>query len=311
MRNKITIGLIGLLILLLIAMGSLRPSSYIKSPSISTPSTSSASPSLQDIRHAFIIVEENKPIGNIIGNSQAPYINGLIKQYSLVTNYNAVGHPSLPNYLALTSGSTQGITSDCNPPAAGCMLNAINIADQLEKAGKTWKAYAEDMPSPCYAQNSGGYATKHVPFLYYTDILNNSARCKNHVDPLPQLLTDLSSASQTPDFALITPNLCNDMHNCPVATGDSWLAKYVPLILGSKAFTEQPSLLFITWDEGDALSNHIATIIAGPSVKSGYRLNSSYTHYSLLHTMEAMWGLYPMTSNDSTASILNGFLKSQ
>lgn len=254
------------------------------------------------IAHIFVIMEENQPGNVIIGNSaNAPYINSLINQYSVATNYFSVTHPSLPNYLAITSGSTDGITYDCNPPAAGCMLNVPNIADRIESSGRTWKEYAESMPSACYMYNYGDYATKHNPFVYYSDIADNKARCDNHVVPFTQLSTDLKSLSTTPDFAFITPNLCNDMHNCSVEVGDYWLSKYVPMILNSKAFTSQPSLLFITWDEGDSTNNNVAMIVAGSAAKTKYVSNAKYDHYSLLSTIETLWKLKPLTSNDKIA----------
>lgn len=260
------------------------------------------------VAHIFLIVDENKPTGSIIGNPQAPYINSLIKTYSVATNYSAVTHPSLPNYIALTSGSTNGITTDCNPPGAGCIVNVTNIADEIQASGRSWKEYAEGMPSPCYASNSGNYATKHVPFLYYQDVIGNGGRCNSHVVPFTQLSEDLKSAATTPNYAFISPNLCNDMHNCPVATGDAWLSKYVPQILNSAAFTSSRSLLIITWDEGYVGDNTVPTILAGSAVKKGYQSASKFNHYSLLHTIEYVWGLKPLTSNDASAPLMTSFL---
>ena len=283
----------------------LAPSSH--SQTATPPKTSTTQNNT--IAHIFIIMDENQPYPNIVGNSAAPYLNSLIQHYSLATNYHAVAHPSLPNYIALTSGSTDGLTTDCNPPSAGCEVNVPNIADSIENSGRTWKEYAESMPSACYAYNSGEYATKHNPFLYYTDIINNPTRCAAHVVPFTQLTTDLKSAQTTPDFAYITPNQCSDMHSCSIATGDSWLAQYVPIILSSPAFTSQNSLLVITWDEGNASTNHVATIFAGSAAKNGYQSAQYYTHYSLLHTIETLWGLAPLTNNDKQAPVMTEFIK--
>lgn len=272
-----------------------------------TPLKQSAAP--KTLGYIFIIVEENQTYSDIIGNPQAPYINSLISKYALATNYYAVAHPSLPNYLALTSGSTDGIDSDCNPPSAGCVVNVPNIADQIEASGRSWKEYAESMPSNCYSYNSGNYATKHNPFVYYADIIHNQSLCNSHVVPFTELLSDLSSINSTPNYAFITPNLCNDMHNCSISVGDSWLAKYVPAILQSKAFLTKPSLLAITWDEGNSTNNHVATILAGSAIKNDYQSNLSFTHYSLLHTIEYVWGLNPLTSNVKVAPIMTNFLK--
>ena len=267
-------------------------------------------PKSTSLQHVFVIVEENKEYGDVIGNAQAPYINKLAQTYATADNYYGVAHPSEPNYIALTSGSTNGVTSDCTPPSS-CLHQVPNIADNIEKSGRTWKAYAESMPSNCYAYNTGEYATKHVPFLYYTDILNNQARCTDHVVPFTQLTTDLQSVNTTPNFAFISPNLCNDMHDCSVAQGNNWLAANVPTILNSKAFTTENSLLIITWDEGEVTSNHIPTILIGSNIKQHYHGSSTqYNHYSLLHTIEQQWKLPTLTSNDAQAPLMSEFFVS-
>lgn len=263
--------------------------------------------SLGGLDHVVIIVEENKPSTDIIGNASAPYINKLATDFALANDYEAVSHPSLPNYLALTSGTNAGITNDCSP--AECLANVRNIADQIEQSGRSWKMYAESMPAPCSAKNSGPYAVKHNPFMYYPSVTDNSASCAEHVVPFTQLADDLKSASTVPNYVFISPNLCNDMHDCPVETGDAWLSQQVPNILASPAFTTQKSLLVITWDEGSDESNKVLTIFAGPAAKKGYKSEVLYSHYSLLHTIETSWGLAPLTSNDKDAPAMNELLK--
>src|SRR3989440_6368175 len=183
--------------------------------------------------HIFTIVMENHSYGQIIGSGSAPYINSLAARYGLATNYFAVTHPSLPNYLALTGGSTFGITSDCTT----CFVSAPNIAvDRVEASGRTWKAYMESMPGPCFVGDSYPYMQKHDPFFYYDDIRTNPAECAKVV-PYASLSSDLASAATTPNFVWVTPNMCDDTHDCPVATGDQWLSQNIPLILSSPAFT--------------------------------------------------------------------------
>jgi hypothetical protein len=239
--------------------------------------------------HIFVIVMENHEYGSVIGNSAAPYVNSLAATYGLATNYYGVSHPSLPNYFALTAGSTFGIASDCTT----CYVNATSIADQVESSGRSWKGYMEDMPTPCYlGASSGNYAMKHDPFMYYTDIRNNPARCAAHVVPFTQFGVDLSSG-QVPNFVWITPNMCNDTHDCPVSTGDAWLGSVVPRITGSAAF-RNGGLLFITWDEGssnagccgDAWGGHVATLVISPKSISGFRSTVAENHYGLLRTIE-------------------------
>ncbi|WP_369394611.1 alkaline phosphatase family protein [Streptomyces sp. CG1] len=180
--------------------------------------------------HVFTILMENHSYNEIVGNSQAPYINSLVSKYGIASNYFAVGHPSLPNYLELTGGSNFGIATDCNP--SQCTVNQPNIAaDRITPAGKTWKAYEESMPAPCTLSDSGEYAVRHNPFVYYTD-LQTTAQCNNDV-PYTQLATDLGSTTTTPNYAFITPNLIDDMHDGTIAQGDTWLSQNVPNILNS------------------------------------------------------------------------------
>ena len=259
--------------------------------------------------HVVIIVEENKPATSILGNADAPYLNSLATESALAANYTAVTHPSLPNYLALTSGTTAGITNDCNPPGGRCQAHVRSIADEIDASGRTWKMYAEGMPAPCTKSNSGRYAVKHNPFLYYPSVTKDTAYCAAHVVPFTQLSYDLASASAFPDYAFISPDLCNDMHDCPVRTGDAWLAHVVPTILASAAFTGRNSLLVITWDEGSRSDNAVSTIFTGPAVKSGYRSAVAYNHYSLLHTIEQAWGLTPLTDQDSGAPTMDDLLR--
>ena len=254
--------------------------------------------------HVVIILEENKTAGSIIGNPAAPYLNQLARTYATATHYYAVAHPSLPNYLALTSGTTADMTTDCNPPGGNCSANVPSIANEIERSGRSWKLYAESMPAACTTSNSGEYAVKHNPFLYYPDIRDDARRCGAHDVPLTQLAADLGSAATLPNYAFISPNLCSDMHDCSVQTGDAWLAQHVPGILSSPAFMAQHSLLVITWDEGVGQDNHVAALFAGPQVKRGYTSPAYYSHYSLLRTLEDAWRLQPLTSNDRTAPAL-------
>jgi hypothetical protein len=237
-----------------------------------------------------VIVMENKEYGDVIGSAAAPFINALAQHYALARGMYAVTHPSLPNYLALTGGSTFGISSDCT----ACGVGATSIVDQLERAHVSWRAYMEDLPRACFTRASAGdYAKKHDPFVYYTRIVKNRAWCARVV-ALTRLTAD-ERAGALPRFIWITPNLCHDMHDCSVATGDRFLSSLVPPLLRSLG---PRGLLFITWDEGTsdsgccrlASGGHIATIVAGPGAKPGARLNTPTDHYSLLQTIEDLLG---------------------
>ncbi|MGL3807144.1 alkaline phosphatase family protein [Paeniglutamicibacter sp. R2-26] len=264
----------------------------------------------EGIGHVVVIVEENHSRSSILGNRDAPYINKLAAANALATNYRAVAHPSLPNYLAMTSGTTARITTDCTP-GDGCMAEVPNIAELLEASGRTWKMYAQSMPAPCTAADSGTYAVRHNPFMYYPGVTGDSASCRAHVVPLPRLDEDLRSAAGLPDLVFIAPNLCNDMHDCSVATGDAWLSHLVPRILASPAFTTQNSLLVLTWDEdeNDGGNNTVPTILAGPAARQGVESRRPYNHYSLLRTLENLWGLPPLTANDGKAATMDDLLR--
>ncbi len=254
--------------------------------------------------HIAVIVMENKTFDEIAGNKEAPYINSLIEKYGLAAKYSAVTHPSLPNYLALLGGDTFDVTGDCE----NCFIPDENLVDRLEQRGLTWKAYMESMPSPCYIGSSGLYAQKHDPFIYFDDIRNNPKRCSKIVD-YSQLLNDLKSRQTAPDFIWITPNLCNDMHDCPVSTGDKWLSEQIPSILNSEAFSKSDSLIVLTFDEGNDNDNNVATILIGKNVKPGYRSQVAYTHYSLLKTIEQNWGLDYLTTNVEKSPAMFEFFK--
>jgi phosphatidylinositol-3-phosphatase len=244
--------------------------------------------------HVVIIVMENAEYGEVIGSSEAPYVNALTRRYGLATQSFAITHPSLPNYLALTSGSTHGVSSDCTD----CHVSAPNIVDQLEAAGVSWGAYLEDVPKPCFrGAGAGGYAKKHNPFAYYDDIAASASRCGRLVGF--GRLTQALRSGRLPTYSWITPNLCDDGHDCGVAAGDRFLARTVPALLrelGPHGF------IVITWDEGGsdqgccgaAHGGHVATIVAGPDVRRGGRMQQPIDHYGVLATIEQALGLAPL-----------------
>jgi len=252
--------------------------------------------------HIYLIVMENHEYGSIVGSSQAPYLNALIRHYGLATNDHAVSHPSLPNYLALFAGSTFGITDD-----GIHNLAAHNLADQLAAHGRGWRVYAQDLPSSCFTGSAsrggvdllglaGWYVRKHEPAISFTDVSRSPTRCAR--------ITHLAGFSPTAaSFELIVPNMTNDMHDGTIAEGDAFLRGFVPRITGSTAFAQ--SLLLITWDEGTTSlggGGHVATLVISPRVRAGFRSAISHTHYSLLRTVEDAWGLgclnHTCTAND-------------
>lgn len=243
----------------------------------------------------FVIVLENHSFGQVIGNPEAPFVNGLTKTGTLFTDYRAITHPSLPNYLAILGGSTFGIEDDCTD----CAAKGDNLALQLSRAGTVWRAYMEGMPRACFggASSPAGYAKKHDPFMYYDDVARNPRRCRKVV-PFDQLASDLRRGT-LPTFSFISPNLCDDTHDCDIATGDRFLAGLVPRLLRE---TGPHGFVILTWDEGtsddgccvNAHGGRIATIVAGPDVRRHASSARPIDHYGVLRTIDDALGLPPL-----------------
>ena len=255
--------------------------------------TASAAPaaSVAQPAHTVVVVLENHGYGQVIGSSDAPFLNQLAGRGALFTQSYAITHPSEPNYLALFSGSTQGVTSDACPVT----FTAPNLASSLLAAGKTFAGYAEDLPAPgSTVCSAGDYARKHVP---WADFRNVPASVNQPYSSFP---TDFASL---PTVSFVIPNLCNDMHDCSVATGDTWLRTHLSSY-ATWAMTHD-SLLIVTFDEDDGGgANQITTIFAGQLVRPG-RYPERITHYSVLATIEAAYGLARDGGAASTAPISN------
>jgi hypothetical protein len=252
--------------------------------------------------HVIVLVMENREYTAALASSQAPYVSSLARRYGVMTRAYAIAHPSLPNYLALTSGSTHGIRSDCSE----CLVHARNLVDQMEAAGVSWRAYLEDYPGRCFTgAGAGGYAKKHNPFAYYADVIGSPARCSQLVG-FPRLAADLR-AGRLPTFAWISPNLCDDGHDCSTRTADGFLARTVPALLRELG---PRGLLVLTWDEGssgagccgDAAGGHIAVIAAGAGVRAGARAGSPIDHYGVLASIEEALGLPPLGAAANTSN---------
>lgn len=245
---------------------------------------------------------ENKPYGSVIGNSAATYENKLAHACGLATNYRGITHPSLPNYLAATGGSTFGVTDDAGP-AAHPIANA-SIFGQLTTASLSWRSYQESMPVACALSSSGTYAVKHNPAAYYTSI---RPACAARDLPLAGALGDDVAAGSLPSFAFIVPNLCNDTHDCSVRTGDGWLASWIPRILGGPNYQAGNTVVVLSWDEGVGAGNQIPTVVVAPSVPIGVTSGQRFDHYSLLRTTEDLLGLSPLGAAANAPSLSAAF----
>jgi acid phosphatase len=250
--------------------------------------------------HVLVVVLENKAQSQVLGKSGAPAFNSLAKRYAVLSDYDGVAHPSLPNYLALISGSTHGVRSDC----VSCAVSARSLADTLARAQLGWKVYAEGLPRAGFTGPGAGlYAKKHVPFLYFRNVLASRAR-RGRVVPLGRLSRDLA-ADALPEFSLIVPNLCHDMHSCPVSTGDRWLGRFLTPLLHSPKL--QAGVVFVVTDESSDLraSGPVPALALGPLVVPGSRFAVPTSHYGLLRTIEDAWGL-PRLGHSAQARPITG-----
>ena len=247
--------------------------------------------------HVFFLVEDNQSYSDVIGNSSLPYVNSLAQKYGLATSYYANTHPSIGNYFMMTTGRIY--TNDDS--YLGPLPSSVdNIVRRMITGGKTWKSYAEGVPSVGYlggdTLSKGDYYKRHNPFSYFSDVAGSSTEVLNLVGT-KQLVSDLAN-NQSPDLSFIVPNGMDDAHDGTPQTMDTWLSQYVPRILASKAF--QPGgdgMLFITFDESLTSDTtygggHIVTIVISPKGKAGYKSGATvYQHQSLLKTMLLALGL--------------------
>ena len=253
------------------------------------PAARSTKPTIPPFSHVVVVVMENKGSNQVLGNRAAPRLNALARRYALIPTYFAISHPSLPNYLALVSGSTQGVRTDCT----NCSFGARNLADTLDAAGKTWKTYAEGLPRPGFSGPwAGRYAKKHNPLLYFRNVSSQKRR-RERIVPLTQLRRDL--AGTLPDFSLVVPDICHDMHDCSVSTGDTWLAKFLQPLLANEQLLG--GVVFVVFDEGvtrEEGGGRVAALALGPEVEPHSRAVRASTHYGLLRTIEDAWALPPL-----------------
>jgi hypothetical protein len=234
-----------------------------------------------------------------------PDIQALARRYAAAPDWFAAAHPSLPNYLELVAGTTFGIRSDCT----ACFVEGPELLDQLEAAGISYDAYFEGMPSPCFLgpEVDDTYAGKHDPFRYFVALRSSPEQCA-HLRPFAELGPLLHGpASEVPRFVWVTPNLCDDGHDCPPTVAAAWLRGFVAQVTASAAW-RQGGVLFVTWDEGNGADTRgldpltgrvedgigggqVLTLVIAPDVPQGLVVDTPYTHASLLRTIEDAFGL--------------------
>ena len=287
-------ALLAVICLALVASGATAPSTGLAGttvkPHLLMPHPCGRTPHRRPrIRHVIVIVLENKPFPQILGH--AGFITALAHRCGLAGNYHHNARVSLPNYLAMTSGSTHGLHQNCPPKQ--CAVRGPSIFTQLARHGKKWRVYQESMPGRCARTSSGLYAARHNPAVYYRRI--GERQCRRHVVPLGSRrsgpLRRALDHRGTPAYMFVTPNLCHDMHNCGVAVGDLWVSAWVRMIVKTRAYRAGHTALFLTFDEGSDRNGHIATVVVSPSTPPGTVSRKRHSHFSLMRTTANVLGI--------------------
>jgi hypothetical protein len=264
------------------------------------------------VQHVYIVVEENTSYSSVIGSSSMPYLNSLASKYGLAVNYYGNTHPSIGNYFMLTTG--QILT---NNDATTSTYNVDNVVRRLLTAGKTWKVYAESLPSVGYI---GGdkypYLKHHNPLVYLSDVRNSTVQQLNILQ-FTQFAKDLQNAI-LPNYSFIVPNAQHDAHDCPaglttcttaqkLAAADTWLKTYIAPLVNSASFQSNGDILIVTFDEGaksDPTNGgaHVAWVVVSSKARKGYRSGTFHQHQSTLKLMLKSLGVtgYPGASQSAT-----------
>jgi acid phosphatase len=254
-----------------------------------------------------LVLEENHGYSSVIGNSSMPYLNSLAQQYGLATQYYANTHPSIGNYFMMTTG--QILTNDDSYTST---VSDDNIVRHLLNAGKTWKAYEEDLPQAGYTGgDTAAYSEHHDPLSYFSDVRNSSNQVLNLV-PFSQFQSDVANGT-LPNFSFVSPNLNDDAHDGSLAQADSWLQSNIAPLFNSPQF-QNGGLLIVVFDEAEDTDStngggRVAMVMAGPNVKAGYQSTTLYQHQNLLATIANYLGMDGNIGGASGAAPMTEFLK--
>ena len=256
----------------------------------------------------MLVLEENHGYSSVIGSSAMPYLNQLANQYGLATQYYADTHPSIGNYFMFTTG--QIITNDDGYTST---VNVDNLVRHMVAAGKTWKAYSEDLPFVGYTgPDQGAYVEHHNPFSYFSDVRGSNNPQGQNLVPFTQFANDLG-AGQLPDFSFVEPNLTDDAHDGTPQQADSWLQQNIDPVFNSPQF-QNGGLLIVVFDEGDDSDSthgggHTVMVMAGPTVKSGFQSSTLYQHENLLKTITNFMGIDGNIGAAANAGAMTEFFK--
>lgn len=256
-------------------------------------------------QHVIWIWMENHSYHQVIGSRSAPFENALATSCGLAADYHAITHPSLPNYLAATGGSTFGVTRDRSPSAQP--IRARTIFSEVARSGRQWRTYVESMLARCHPVGVHGFARN--PAMYF---VHSRSRCRAWDVPMGAphagALSTALATDRLPAFSLMIPDLCHATHGCPVTSGDAWLSRWVQRIVTSPSYRKGTTAVFLTWDEGrHDLGQHIPLVVVSPSTEPGTLTRTRFDHYSLLRTTAQLLGVAPPGRAGTASSMRSAF----
>ena len=289
---------VGALFALLLAVGC--GGGGVGTPSAPTPPT----PAQALFAHVFLILEENHSYSEVIGNSDMSYLNGLASRYGLATQYYANAHPSIPNYFMLTTGNPETLDDSFSGT-----ISDDNIVRELVNAGKSWKAYAESLPSNGYTgPDSYPYVKRHNPFAYLSDVVGTSQA--DNLVPFTEFSSDLSSGS-LPNFSFLTPNVLNDAHDGSLTKADDWLRNNIGPLVSSSTF-QNDGLLIIVFDESEMNDvshggGHVPAVIVSSRARKGFQSSTLFQHQSTLRLILSSLGITTFPGASANAADMSAF----
>lgn len=280
---------------------------FITLAASSTFAATTAKPTVPRIGHVVIVVLENEGAASAL---KQPFMRELASRGALLTNFHAEARPSQPNYIALVSGNTWNVQGNSQTD-----IDVPHIGDLLDAKKLSWKTYAEGYPGGCFlrmvrgSKREGQYVRRHVPFISFLNMQRDVKRCAAHIVDAAQLDSDVANGT-LPAFSLYIPNNQHNGHDSNIATADRWLRVRFGPLLDDPRFGSDV-LFVVTFDEGAGIdaTNHIATLLVGPRVRSGAKSDRRYDHYSLLRTVETTLGLGSLGQRDATAALIDDIWK--
>jgi phosphatidylinositol-3-phosphatase len=307
----VTVGAAALLLLLTLAVvrselaKAADPDADSRAQALASQPCGGSFKAPRQYQHVIWIWMENKSFQQVIGSEDAPFENTLAEACGLATDYHAISHPTLPNYLAATAGRTFGVSQDRLPPQKA--ISARNIFGEVAASGRQWRTYYDSMANDCHPM--GGYNFARNPVAWFRGDRGRCARWNVTMGSLRHgSLVRALDGNRLPTFSLLVPNLCHSTHSCPIAAGDTWLSRWINRIVTSPSYRHGSTAVFLTWDEGrHDLGQHIPLIVISPSTRPDTTSTLAFNHYSLLRTTAGLLDVRPPGHAATAGSMAGAF----